>query len=66
MKRHCFYPTKILNGIYTPPDWIGMIPYAGSVIEYFYGFFSLHGFIGLFVFSILITVGMKIQGTHES
>ena len=43
-----------------PPEWIGMIPYVGSFIEFVYYLFSIHGLVGIIIFGVLASAGLKV------
>lgn len=59
------YSSDLLGlAIPNPPLWVGMIPYLGSTIEFFYSLFSLHGLVivGIWIVctiiaSIFLTLG---------
>lgn len=49
----------------TPPVWISYIPYLGFVIGAIYEFFSLHGLVGLIIFSISLPAGIKLMNIGD-
>lgn len=49
-----------------PPLWTGWIPYLGYIIALFYGWFSIHGLIGVVIIALLMGVGMKLISFGQS
>ncbi len=60
--------TKDLFGfiIPNPPSWTGWIPYLGYIIALFYGWFSIHGLVGIVISSLLMGVGVKLIGFGQA
>jgi hypothetical protein len=54
--------TKDLFGfpIPLPPSWIGLIPCLGSIITFFYAWFSLHGLVGIVISALFLGVGVNL------
>lgn len=46
--------------VYTPPAWVGVIPYLGGLLEYIWQLFSLHGLVGLVVLILFCGIGVKL------
>ena len=52
-----------LFGLKVPnaPLWTSYIPYLGWVLSLVFEFFSLHGIIGLLIFSVLFHIGIELK-----
>ena len=48
--------------VHAPPPWIGSIPWLGSLIEYAWQLFSLHGLVGIIILLSLCAIGIKLKG----
>ena len=55
--------TRDLFGLEVPhaPPWTSYVPYAGWVLGVIFEFFSIHGIVGLIIFSTLLYIGLELK-----
>ena len=52
--------------MYNPPLWTSYIPYFGNILVFLFELFSLHGLVGIIVFTFLMLLGIKLTNFDKA